>query len=354
MRLFTFPDGGGAFHSAHDSFSGLLSLTLRGKRAVAALGPIYGIDPATELLAPFHRSVAESGWSCDASVLAPDSVMERARELRRAAVPPSVVLFEGSSEFRELEEWTRAGLVMEVCRARGINLIERGLVRVPWNLRGTVTGRFGTEPVRGESGGLPWTFNPLSLGPADRLRIVPSGTKRLISVLDFRAMDLCSMVSLVPGLRERYGLAVDLHVTTAVIMCGLHPPPEARDLIKREVFVHAYGGESALRRDFEHLLPELGWLRVKSHGEGARLVQTQSARAFRAALSTALPLLLTDDVIPMFTVHDELVLDHYEECSDLVLGVSKAMEEGASQRIGVPYRVNVSRPGRTYEEAKAH
>lgn len=350
MRLASYPDGGAIYHSVHDSFASLLSLTLRGKHAVAAFGPIYERDPAAALLAPFLRSAADTDWSVDPFTLAPDSVTDRVRAVRREVLG-AIALFEDSDEFRELEEWTRAGLVLEICRAHGVPVAGRGLIRVPWRLRGTATGRFGTEPVRGETGGKAWTFNPLSLGPQERSLIVPSSFGRLISVLDFRAMDICSMVSLVPGLAARYEGAHDLHAVTATIMCGLDPPPKARGLIKEQVFVHAYGGDSLLREDFDHFLPELKWLRAKPHGEGARLVQAQSARAFRAALSEALPLLLNDDVRPMFTVHDELALDHSELASDHVDLVATTLARGASQRIRVPYRVNVS-TGLTYEDAK--
>lgn len=338
-------------HSVHDSFSPLLSLTLRGKQAIAALGPIYDSDPAADLLRPFHRSAAETGWNVGQETLSPEQVVGRVRRLRQSAIPAASVVFDEDPGRVELVEWTRAGLVLEVCRANGINYSGRGLIRVPWRLRGTVTGRFGTEPVHGQLNGKEWTFNPLSLGPIDRVAIVPRVSGNRIAVLDFKAMDLCSMVSLVPGLRDRYGRHDDLHSVTAVIMCGLDPPPEARDLIKEQIFVHAYGGNSPLRADFERFVPELDWLRRRPHGEGARLVQSQSSRAFRAALSKALPLLLGQSTMPMFTVHDELALEYSESHSNLLAGVAKALEEGATQRIGVPYRVGVS-TGVTYEEAK--
>ena len=53
----------------------------------------------------------------------------------------------------------------------------------------------------------------------------------------------------------------------------------------------------------------------------------------------------------MFTVHDEVALDYSERVSDRLGEVAKALEEGASQRIGVPYRVGLS-TGNTYEKAK--
>lgn len=347
MRIVQLPDGTQVYHALDDSFIPALSLALHARPVITALGPIYETDPALELLAPFRRSELEAGWSC-VRALAPDWIWEEARALRRAAVARAT-LFDG--DVRELAEWTRAGLVHEIARVRGITVTGRGLLHVRWRLRGTVTGRFGAEPVRGPD----WSFNPLSLGPDERWRVRASSHDRRVAVLDFKAMDMCSMVSLVPGLAARYIDSRDLHATTVLHLFGqdysLHDFPRLRDLVKQQIFVHAYGGQSELRADFERTLPELTWLRRLPHGEGARMVQAQSARAFRAALSRALPLLAGDRLVPMFTVHDELALDHLEGDSEGLALVAKAMEEGASERIGVPYRMGVC-TGSTYEEAK--
>jgi hypothetical protein len=222
-----------------------------------------------------------------------------------------------------------------------------------------MTGRFGCEPVRGEIGGVRWSFNPLSLGPDDRWRIRASDAVRHIAVLDFKAMDLCSMLSLVPGMGERYVDAIDPHLRTAEIITGGMGDPSLsllpiRDAVKKEIFVHAYGGESAIKEELEHYLPELQYLRAMPQGEAGRLVQTQSAIAFRAALSRVLPHIVRElhHYIPMFTVHDELVLDCSELGLDRIGEVVSLLEAGASERVGVPYRVGVS-TGYTYEEAKS-
>lgn len=343
MRIVELQDGTQVYHALDDSFIPALSLALRDRPVVVALGPIYEVDPAAELLAPFRRSELETGWSC-VHALAPDWVWEKARELRRAAAARELLFETG---VRDLVDWTRAGLVLELARVRGIQVKGRGLLHVRWRLRGTVTGRFGTEPVRVAD----WTFNPLSLGPDDRWRVVPRAACRRIAVLDFRAMDLCSMVSVVPGLAARYVGQEDLHFHTAATLYGAVPPPEVRDEVKRETFVYAYGGHSSLERKFSYHFPELDFLRRMPQGEAGRRVQAQSALAFRAALARALPLLAGDHVVPLFTVHDELALDYSETHSDALAVVAKALEEGASQRIGVPYRVGVS-IGTSYEEAK--
>jgi hypothetical protein len=182
---------------------------------------------------------------------------------------------------------------------------------------------------------------------------------RHIAILDFKAMDLCSMLSLVPGMKERYADAVDPHLRTAEIITGGMGDPSLslwpiRDAVKKEIFVHAYGGESAIKEELAHYLPELEHLRRMPPGEAGRLVQTQSALAFRAALSRVLPHIVQElhHYTPMFTVHDELVLDCSEVGLDRIDGVVSLLEAGASDRIGAPYRVNVS-TGYTYEEAKS-
>lgn len=336
------------WHDCHTDFPEMLRRALRNEPIAAAHGPIYVDDPAAEIMLPFVRSCHESGWrNLNERDLAPRWVLERANAIRSMAIPTDGITCD---EIEDVVRWTRAGLVHEISSIRGINLVGRGVVHPRWRLRGTVTGRFGCVPVRGDG----WTFNPLSLGSPDRARVRPSDAVREIAVLDFRAMDLCSMFSIVPGLRERYGSCDDPHSMTARIITGeIDLESNVRSLIKEQLFVHSYGGESVLRAEFDSRLPELGWLRNMPPGEGARLVQSRSAMIFRAALSEALPLLVGDHIIPMFTVHDEVVVD----CSDIGLGMVRsqlvpALERGAALASGgITYRVGLS-VGYTYAEAK--
>jgi hypothetical protein len=344
--LLELPNGTRVYHDLSDSLVAVVSMALRDRPVVAALGPLYREDPAAELLAPFRRTAEATGWTA-AESLAPDWVWDRAHALRRAAVDKCLDTLSDES-VGDLVDWTRAGVVLGYAQHHGVRVKGRGLLHVKWRLCGTVTGRFGVEPVRGPD----WAFNPLSLGPDDRWAVIPRAEGRRIVVLDFKAMDLCSMASLVPGLSDRYrGHEDDMHFWTAAILYGAVPPPEARDEAKRELFVYAYGGRSTLEGKFDYHFPELGWLRRMSQGEAGRRVQAQSALAFRAALSRAMPLLTGEDVVPIFTVHDELALDCSERALDRVGDVVNALQAGASQRIGVPYRVGVSM-GTCYEEAK--
>ncbi len=352
MRLLTKfgPQNSFFHHDVHGSFSELLRDALNDKYVFVGMGPVYAEDPGLQYLAPFIRSANETCWKIDdEESLAPDWVLEQVCAARSAEV------YGASIDIDIANEWTRAGLILEIARIRGIHVAGRGVIHVPWKLNATITGRFGTEPVRGMIGGSNWTFNPLSLSVDDRWRIRPSDACRNIVVIDFRAMDLCSMISLVPGLAERYGNAYDLHTRTAEILLPNHQITSAtRDILKQQLFVHAYGGkaEPAIMNLFNQRIPELAsWFNSMPHGEGARKVQSQSAIAFRAALSRALPFFVGEHVIPMFTVHDEIVLDASDVGLDNIKQITKALEEGASQRIGRPYNVKVS-TGYTYQEAK--
>lgn len=317
-------------HSVREDFGQLLRGALHGNQVYAALGPVYHTDPAELMLAPFIRSAKESGLDPDTlciEQLVPKQFIDKITLLRRNAV----VTWTGI--WRDVEHWTRAGLVLETAARRGIPLREGTKAYVKWKMRGTMTGRFGVEP-----GG----FNPMVISCEHRGRIIPSAPERAIVVIDFRSMDLSSMLSIVPGLAERYAGVSDLHSRTAELV-GI-----ARDVAKKELFVHAYGGHSAYAKQFEERLPELT---AKKGADLARLVQTTSATAFKAGLSKALPLLVDGDVRPMFTVHDELTLDVLNEALPTVRHVSKAMEDGATERIGVTYTTRSS-VGRDYAEAK--
>lgn len=323
------------YHSVRSDFIPLMRSIFKAdeRPAIAALGPIYE-EPAVGILAPFIRSAKEAGMDPDeVKVLAPPWAVTRIEDLRATTVAGWLT---GASE-RDLEDaydWTRAGLVLELASRLGIPLRNGTKAFVRWKLRGTVTGRFGVEQG---------SFNPLTIPKDQRARIVPSASDRVLVVQDFRAMDLCSIISLFPDLADRYAGYTDLHARTADLV-GVD-----REVAKKELFVFAYGGHSSYAREFAAALPEL----VPAKGADlARKVQETSSKAFKAGLSLALPLLFGGDVRPLFTVHDELVLDvgigHIEDAQK----VADAMSAGASKRIGVPYSVGMN-VGRDYGEAKS-
>lgn len=348
------------FHDVRESFSHLIRHALKGHRVGVALGPIYEQDPAQEVLLPFRQADWHTGWIERHSDGTPVHVADRVRKLRQGAVDrwlESGPWWDGTDrEECVIDHWTRAGLVLEVASRRGVNVRGLGVVHPRWRMKGTVTGRFGAGSC-GTS--LDWEhgFNPLTIPEGKRHLVVPRTGGRMVCVMDFRAMDLCSMMALVPGLKERYGeVKGDPHGRTLELLWGLDPQqhPALRDSCKPEIFVHAYGGESKVRQDFERAIPELTEIRKNDHdGQFARRVQSKSAEAFRAALSNALPDLIWDSVVPMFAVHDELVLDVHdggvEECVD----IAGKLADGASEAIGVDYFVG-PKFGLNYAEAKAN
>lgn len=328
------------FHDVGPDFSWLLRQALAGSPVAVAHGPIYDPDPAATVYAPYVRSARESGWTnvLDEEAFAPRWVEEEANALRSEAVR---AYLDAGGDLVEVDRWTRAGLVLEIASRWGVPMTSGGRLRVDWRLRGTVTGRFGIRE------GSP--FNPLVIPRKDRARVKASRGRHLATV-DFRAMDVCSMVSLVPGLAAKYEDAEDPHARTAELV-GL---PD-RDTAKKEIFVYAYGGETPHAPAFNRALPEIREFTLKmQHGEFPRMVQSISARAFRAGLSSALPMLVTGDVRPIFTVHDELTLeiDNGVRNQGKEVFVGMAMAGGATKAVGVQYRCT-SKTGQTYEDCKA-
>lgn len=351
--------GAATYHDPKESFRPLMAHALTGDRICTALGLIYEKDPAEDMMFPFVKADVETGWS--GSPREPDGVpgyiLERARSVRQAWVDAWGVgiTLDRESVLDDLNESSRAGLVLEICRRRGVNVQGLGRMHVSWRLNGTMTGRFGATQCGGSSQSWPNGFNPLTIPKDHRYMVVPSRAGRLIVVIDFKAIDLCSMLALVPGLSARYDDHPDLHQKTAELifpegMTALDPP-RFREAAKEQIFVHAYGGSSPLKEAFEERLPELTEVRKLPHGEFPRRVQSLSAKAFRAGLSWALPLLAADDVMPMFTVHDELVLDVDEGAIDRALDIANAMQDGASQRIGTRYTTSFGM-GLHYASAK--
>lgn len=330
------------YHSVRDDFGDLLRACLKDERVGIATGPLYQIDPAAEMLRPFERSAFETDYGdLSEEQLAPDAVLDQARIVRTAAVLGKEI---GSPD--EFVDWARAGLVHEIARRRGLHVGGRGILHVSWKLNATVTGRFGAETVHGKG----WAFNPLSMGPEDRRRVRPSDHTRHVAVLDFKAMDVCSMSAIVPGLAELLGGHPDPYQRIA----ELAKTTLDRDRVKLNFLTWAYGGvvdPDVLDQFWYHLRPVHDFTVRLPHGEFPRMVQSVSAIAFRAGLSRALPLLTGDHFIPMLTVHDELALDVSEVGLDRIKEVSMALEAGASERVGRPYRVGV-KTGYTYEEAK--
>jgi hypothetical protein len=346
------------YHDVSESFGHLLRETLHDKGGLigVALGPIYDKDPAEELLFPFIRADVETGWSSKPKFPdgLPEHVISRAKELRQHVVDNYTFggsWWDGSqNQEREMNDWARAGLVLEVCKRRGVNVRGLGKAHVNWRLKGTETGRFGASHTWNKSSAFPNGFNPLTIPEAERNLVVPSRGGRMVCVIDFRAIDVCSMVALVPGLRRHYEDAWDPHARTAELVFG-SDAGTCRAAAKDQIFVHAYGGHSTFKALFDEKLPELAEVRKLPHGEFPRRVQSHSAKAFRAALSEALPLLLGESVIPMFTVHDELVLDVADDSIDRAIDVSNVMQDGATRACGTDYFTS-PKFGLTYAEAK--
>ena len=345
MQLGVY-DGTTIYHSVASSLGKMLEEVIHGRPVIAAHGPLYSDDPAKDRLAPFVNSAERSGWKVDeGDGLAPDHVMAAVLQDRWGS---AVKALDSIEDQGEILDWSRAGLVLELGSRWGITIRGRGQVHPVPKLRGSTTGRFGYEGTYVGA----WRWNPLTIPENERQFVVPSDVGRKIAVIDFRGIDVCSMISLSPGLRDRYGEIDDPHVRTAELLLGHFPTKQVRDAVKEETFIYAYGGETVLERLFDEAIPELRVFRKMEPGEAGRKVQERSARTFRSALSEALPSLIRTECRPMFVVHDELVLDVLEGREQMAMETLDLMERGASRSSGIRHVAGITW-GRDYSEAKA-
>lgn len=333
--------------SDFDSFSILMKRALENQNIGVALGPLYDKDPAVSIIEAFKRSATESNWNCTPAQMFPEEVNSRIKSIREAAVANIV-------DDITLNQWARAGLVLEIASIYGINIGIRK-IHPRWKLNGTVTGRFGcsTEQIVSAWDNEMWYFSPLTIPEAKRNLIVPSSKDRRIATIDFNGIDVCSMFAIAKSVPKEYEDCDDIHRATAKILFETNDPTDLnRDVSKIEIFKYAYGGHTEYMNLFAKKLAQLSMFRDMPPGEAGKLVQSVSAIAFRAALSKALPSLTSLDVKPMFTVHDELVLDYSRGHEDKVLEVSKQMELGATEMNLFPYRTRVKLNGKHYGEVK--
>lgn len=341
MNPLTVMTDVGKFDVVHDVRSNFITLLRDALADVpigCCLGPIYDQDPAEKLLKPFLRSREISGnYLAEGPGLFPDWIGHRVYESRQRYLDSLDPI-----SSRDLQDWSRAGLVLEICRISGFRITREGFSHVDWRLNGTKTGRFGIGPAG--SGPI---VNPMCMKMKERARVIPRGPGRLIVRADYNAIDIRSVLAMFPELRKRFDGYTDLHARTADI-CGID-----RDDAKIHFFRHFYGGFSEFAKVLDDAFPELRGVRSLPPGEFARCVQSVSARAFRAGLSRALPLLTGDLIVPMFTVHDEITLDVHRDALSQVPGVLQALEEGSSERLQMNYLVN-AQSGMTYEASRSH
>lgn len=332
----------------------LLSEALKNNYIGAALGTLYEVDPAANIISAFENSAKQTGYKI-ASI--PEDVLKRVKTIRSNVANISTL------DSSILNEWTRSGLILSLCKT---NINGFGFVKNRWRLKGTSTGRFGCESVNifsvFRSGLDPvvcfdindWKyFSPLAIPKNKRKYIIPFSSKDKLAVIDFSSFDLFSMMSIVPGLKERYESfggplhqIENLYTLTSELVFG---NSSKKDFMKTDLFTYVYGGNSRFADVFEKRIPELAKFRSDNAG---KIVQQVSATAFRAALSNALPHIVSNGINPVFTVHDELVLNYSEYSENKLNDIKLAMEKGASQRIGVPYRTKIKINGNSYEEVK--
>lgn len=337
--MILFEHDSPVYHSVDEDFNRMIDCAVNGKNVYAALGPIYKTDPAKSVVDPFILSAKNSFYkSLSDDLLFPADAYERIKSIRNSAIDRS------SLNFQEINEWTRAGLFLHIASKYGVKIAKYGMIHPKWNLNATETTRFGVETVKIKDR----SINLLSLNDDIRNHIIPSDSIREIAVLDFIAIDFCSIEVLFGIKRETF----DPYESIAIkLNCE-------RKEAKVAFLSWCYGStaiEQNKRLILEKSFPSIAEeIKKNEHGFVARLVQTASASIFRTALSSILPKVYNSiDFIPMFTVHDEIVLDISPRAIDMGLldDIKSTIENAVNIKSNYQYCIRIS-TGYTYGEAK--
>lgn len=245
---------------------------------------------------------------------------------------------------------TAAKLVLLECERRGF-LWEGQLTKPKFNLGTSKTGRFGCVG-----------FNVMSIKKDTRSKLEARPGHALVS-FDFKSIDGRSVVALSEEGRVRYGSEPDVY---GAIFADVYDRPaddESRAQFKLDFFQYAYGPCSKFKSDhigyLNGALPWVEELREKLYdpnvhdhiGQGlAWEAQRMSSRAFNAGLRNSLSILCcSKELHPLFTVHDELLIELDMDHPDSIWPLRDKLEEGASEATGVKHVVKL-KTGRTYAE----
>lgn len=253
---------------------------------------------------------------------------------------------------------TVAKLVLLEAEQRGF-VWEGKIIHPKFNFDLTKTERFGTETG---------FFRCMSIGRSTRHKLTARPGHSII-VFDFNAIDGRSIVSMHESAVSQFGQSIDLYADMFKHVFDSDPDDELRAFFKLQFFRHAYGAgenlrpaDEAIRQMIMGRMPWLAELREQTHlgsiehiGKDLAIeAQRQSSRTFCAALKTAAPYMMGSYswVHPLFTVHDELVVEVVTERNDEAVSVmTLALESGAYSMAGVEHRVK-HKIGQNYGECK--
>lgn len=257
----------------------------------------------------------------------------------------------------EIIERTGAELVLLTCERTGF-IYDGKLVHPRYNLKGTRTERYTIEPG---------TFNFMGI-KSEKRGLLKARPGRSLIVLDFNAIDGRSIVSLHPdspkNLRWCQG---DFYAMMFQELFGKHPDHDERQALKLAFTRYCYRTSVSkvppeLDALFSEKMPWIEELRKQNHdpdfhdheGHGLALkAQTKSSRTFNGALFEAVGLLCTDDrsYDPLFTVHDELVVEVDDDKVGLAADLASTLEVGAYETSGVMHVVRF-KVGKDYAQCK--
>lgn len=341
------------------------------RAALSVLGPGH---PATVALAPFeesasacHRAAALCGID-DVRRTLPQWLSDGLWSRRKAA----------GIALRDEVARVDPGARERHDRLRPVHLALVRMERngVPLDGRVDTTTRYDPVGGRTERIAIRRGLNTMSIPKGESRRKIRSrlGDAGRIVSLDFNAIDLRCIVSRVPEMVPLYAGCDDFHARTHELVSGRPPTDDERRMMKSLTYPMLYGGPfgaDSYSEKLRYLFTPIVEFRRRLHAEkpeehaGATLAifaQTLSSRAFKAALVAAdIEMLgLDGQVLPIFPVHDELVLDvSVAGCRGSALGrvnalkmIVKEMESAAAAAAGIECKVVVA-SGPSYGELES-
>lgn len=256
-------------------------------------------------------------------------------------------------EIRGIRERTDAEIILCDCERRGFRVGEE-YVYPQFNFNRSKTGRF-TATTSYLKNGQP--FNCMSIHKEKRALVLPR-PGMMMATFDMNAIDARSIVSRSPEASERFGQSEDVYSAIYKSITGSDPSAEERAQFKSDFYPNVY----AANRPDNEFTQKTKWideLRETFINENARdkghsislWAQEESTKTFCAAISSAFKLLMSTDVYPMFTVHDELVVEYMIGREEILDFIKNKMEDGASRFSGIKQIVKY-KTGKSYQECK--
>lgn len=323
------------YHSIRQNQYEVFNDLKNNKNFIVCSGPVYKTDPAASLIEPFIKSCEISNYKFDESII-PKGIQQSFNDNRKSYIEKSI----NQNDINNLLNWSLYAAVLENAYINGVS-VGINKLHVDYVLNNTITSRDGYVTTH--------DFNPHFITNEFSHYIKPSDYLRNVVILDFKAMDVFSMMTLFPSVSKFFEDTNDPYSVISS-MCSIE-----RKEAKISFLKWAYGGKisSDIEVKFINNFNEIfECSRKLQHGEFARTVQTVSSIIFRASIaSVAKELIFSKHFIPMFTIHDSIILDTSDYGIENIKTVIDKMEQKTFTESGIKYRISLN-CGYTYFEAK--